>query len=187
MYAKLKSEIVNQESELVEIMASRVTISSRKVIAVLSVVVAIIVAIATIASVQASVDYWLDNPNTLHFVKGVNSISAHCKNGGGMDGDFSLVVTFVNVTFSNQTALPYLQVDNSTVKFRFLLHKGESSERNVYFAVDNATTEFSLTLTLEKTDPIFGFLFLKPNGMYPMQLSYQWNESSKSFDYVNSP
>jgi hypothetical protein len=162
-------------------------VSSRKVIAVVSVVVAIIVAITTIVSVQASVDYWLDNPETLHFVKGVNSVSAHCKNGGGMDGDFSLVVTFINVTLSNQTALPYLQLDNSTVKFRFLLHKGESNQKMVYFVAGNATTEFSLTLTLEKTDPILGFLFLKPNGMYPTQLSYQWNENSKSFDYVNSP
>jgi hypothetical protein len=160
---------------------------SKKVIAIVSVSVAIIVAIATIVSVQASVDYWLDRPESLRFERGLNHLTAYCKNGGGMDGDFSLVVTFVNVTFSNQTALPYLQVDNSTAKFRFLLHKGESNQKMVYFVADNATTEFSLTLTLEKTDPIFGFLFLKPNDMYPTQLSYQWNESSKSFDYMNSP
>ncbi len=157
----------------------------KMVIAILTVIVTIIVGVATIASTQASVDYWLDNPDTLHFVRGVNSISAHCKNGGGMDGDFSLVMTFVNVTFSNQTALPYLQVDNSTVKLRFLLHKSESTSKMVYF-VANDTIDFSITLTLEKSDPVGGFFFLKPNGMYPTQLLYQWNEASKSFSCVQS-
>ena len=157
----------------------------KMIIAILTVIVTIIVGVATIASTQASVDYWLDTPQTLLFVKGVNSISAHCRNGGGMDGDFSLVVTFVNVTFSNQTALPYLQVDNSTVKLKFLLHKGESNNRMVYF-VANETTDFSITLTLEKSDPIGGFFFLKPNSFYPTQLLYQWNETSKSFSCVQS-
>lgn len=159
--------------------------SKWKILTIVSVIVALIVAMATIASTQASIDYWLDNPETLHFAKGVNSITAYCKNGGGMDGDFSLVVTFVNATFSNQTALPFLQVDNSTVKLKFLLHKGESNDKIVYF-VANETTDFSITLTLEKSDPIGGFLFLKPNGMYPTQLSYQWNEENKSFDCKSS-
>jgi hypothetical protein len=156
------------------------------IIAIVTVIVTIIVGVATIASTQASIDYWFDKPEVLHFVRGVNSITAYCKNGGGMDGDFSLIVTFVNVTFSNQTELPYAQVNNSTVKFRFLLHKGESNEKTVYFVVNDTTAEFSITLMLEKTDPIGGFFFLKPNGMYPTQLSYQWNEENKCFDCKGS-
>ena len=49
-----------------------------------SVAVALIVAMATIQSTQASIDFWLQKPTS--FQAGFNSITVHCKNGGGMDG-----------------------------------------------------------------------------------------------------
>jgi len=52
--------------------------------------VALIVALATIQSTQASIDYWLQKPDTL--VPGLNHITVYCRNGGGMDGDFNLVI-----------------------------------------------------------------------------------------------
>lgn len=67
-------------------------------------------------------------------MRGLNRIAIYCKNGGGMDGEFILVLTFNNASFSNQTERPYNQLDNSTMKFRFLLHKGESNEKIVYFS-----------------------------------------------------
>jgi len=158
-------------------------VSKMLVIALAGVVVAIIVGAVTIESTEASVDYWLDRPESLYIVRGPNHVTAYCRNGGGMDGDFSLVVTFVNATFSNQTAMPYLQVDNSTVKFRFLLHKGDSNQKEIDFSTGITTTSFSITLALEKTN--FWDL-LKANPMYPTQLVYQWNESANRFNCVNA-
>jgi hypothetical protein len=158
-------------------------VSKGLIIAIATIAVAIIVGIATILSTQASVDYWLEEPATL--VIGVNHITAYCDNGGGMDGDFNLVVTFTNVTFFNQTAFPYEQVDNSTVKFGFVLHKGELNQKIIYFLVNNATAEFSITLALERTN-LLGYLFLKENAQYPTHLFYKWNENTECFDCANA-
>lgn len=161
-----------------------IMVSKGLVVAVIVAIATIIGAIATVYSTQASIDFYLSNPQNLYFKRGLNQVTVYCDNGGSMDGDFNLVITFANATFSKQTAYPYAVVDNSTVKFAFVLHKGESNSKVVQFTVDNATTEFSIKLTLEKTDSL-GFLFLRANGMYPTQLYYQWNATSQSFDYVN--
>jgi len=153
---------------------------------ILATIVTVIVAVVSLAlaiqTYQASIDYWLEKPDTL--VEGLNHITAYCKNGGGMDGDFYLVMTFHNSTFSDQTELPYEQVGNFTVKFKFVLHKGDSSQKVIYFQVwENITTEFSITLTLEKVDM---FQFLKANAIFPTQLSYKWNENNKYFYCIKS-
>jgi hypothetical protein len=159
-------------------------VSKGLVVAVIVAIATIIGAMAAVYSTQASIDFYLSNPQNLYFKRGLNQVTTYCENGGSMDGDFNLIVTFTNATFSNQTAYPYVVVDNSTAKFAFVLHKGESNNKVVQFTIDNATTEFSITLTLEKTDPL-GFLFLRANGLYPTRLQYQWNETSQSFNYVN--
>jgi hypothetical protein len=152
-----------------------------KLITLASMVVAIIVALATIQSTQASIDYYFEKPDT--FVQGLNHITVYCKNGGGMDGDFFLVVTFTNATFSTQTELPYSQVDNSTVKLKFVLHKSDSSQKTVYFSADELTG-FSVKLTLERTS-FLEFLFLKANDLFPTQVPYRWNAENNNFTYVN--
>jgi len=164
---------------LVQIMVSK---ELKVVLAVLALFVAVLGVVVAIQSNQASIDYWLEKPDTL--AEGLNHITAYCKNGGGMDGDFYLVMTFHNATFSDQTELPYEQVDNFTVKVKFVLHKGDSNQKVIYFRVwENITTEFSITLTLEKADI---FQFLKANGIFPIQLSYQWNEQTKLFNCTNA-
>ena len=147
---------------------------------ILTVIVAVVSLALAIQTYQASIDYWLEKPDTL--AEGFNHITAYCKNGGGMDGDFYLVISFRNSTFSDKTELPYEQVDNFTVKFKFVLHKGDSGQKVIYFQVWNITTEFSIMLSLEKADM---FQFLKANAIYPTQLSYQWNKENKLFDYKN--
>ncbi len=152
-------------------------------ITVVSMAVAIIVAMATIQSTQASIDYYLDKPDT--FAKGLNHISVHCKNGGGMDGDFNIVLTFTNASFSSQTDQPYTKVDNSTVKLKFVLHKNDASERTVYFIVDEAAAGFSMKVTLERTN-FLQFLFLKENSLFPTYLTYCWDKESGNFTNANS-
>jgi hypothetical protein len=148
-------------------------------IAVVSILVAILSLFVTILVFRASVDYWLEDRN---FIKGSNTVTLYCKNGGGMDGDFNLVLTLTNATFSNQTAQPYVQVGNSTVEFRFVLHKGDSNQKAVSFVV-NETEQFSLSLSIQGNS-FWDFLLLKGNPTYPTYLKYQWNEQQNMFSPV---
>jgi hypothetical protein len=154
--------------------------SKGKLITVASMAVALIVALATIQSTQASIDYWLEKPEAL--VLGLNHITVYAKNGGGMDGDFYLVINFTNATFSTQTELPYVKVDDSTVKIKFVLHKGDAKEKTVYFTT-NQTCPVNIKLTLERTSLI---QFLKPNELYPAQLTYMWNNENQAFNCTNA-
>ena len=101
---------------------------------------------------QASIDYRLEKPTK--YYKGINAITINCRNGGGMDGDFNLLLTFTNATFSNQTNQPYYQVNNTQVKVRFTLHKSgdamDSNSKVVFFSVSENVNSFSLSLSLER-------------------------------------
>lgn len=153
-----------------------------KYIALGGLIVSIFAAWLTVLTIRPSIDFWLQKPETL--TKGVNSITIYCKNGGGeLDGDFYLKLTFANASFSNQTAHPYTQVNSTIVKFRFLLHKGESNQKVVYFSVNENVDKFSISLSLKKLnyfDP------LKPNPMYPTLLSYEWKEETDCFQCIEA-
>ncbi len=146
----------------------------------ISAIVALIVAMATIQSTQASIDYWLQKPDSLS--NGVNQIKIYCRNGGGMDGDFYLVLKFTNATFSTQTQMPYIQVDNSTVKVKFILHRGDSLEKDIFFVADG-TNDFSVGMSLEKASFVE---FIKANAFFPTQISYRWNESFQNFNCTDA-
>jgi hypothetical protein len=94
-----------------------------------------------------------------------------------MDGDFNLVVKFTNATFSTQTDLPYTQVDNSTVKIKFVLHEGDSNERDLCFVVDGSES-FSVSVHLESINLL---QFIKANALFPTQLSFQWNATRQAY------
>lgn len=146
---------------------------------VISVIVALFVAMATIQSTQASVDYWLEQPSMI--VPGLNQVTVHCRNGGGMDGDFNIVVKFTNATFSDQTQLPYTQIDDSTVKIKFVLHKGDSDNQTVDFVV-NGSEPFSISVSLQSLSLIE---FIKANALFPTQLPYQWNATAQNYALIN--
>jgi hypothetical protein len=146
---------------------------------VISVIVGLIVAMATIQSTQASIDYWLEQTNTP--TPGLNQIIVHCRNGGGMDGDFNLVVKFTNATFSTQTQLPYTQVDSSTVKIKFVLHKGDSANKTLFFAA-NGSEPFSISVSLQSVSLLE---FIKANALFPTQLPYQWNATAQNYVCTN--
>ena len=146
-------------------------------VTVVSVAVALIVAMATIQSTQASIDFWLQKPTS--FQAGFNSITVHCKNGGGMDGDFDLVVKFTNATISSQTDMPYARVDDSTVSLgKFVVHKQETKEQTIWFYV-NQTESLSISVSLQKASLVE---FLKANALFPTQLQYQWSDSCKVYN-----
>lgn len=159
-------------------MVSRTTI----ILTIVMIIIALASLWVTVRIYQASIDYWMDENAT--FNKGLQSFWIHCKNGGGMDGDFSLVLTFINVTFSTQTLQPYLQPDNSTVEFRWLLHKDESAQKQVFFYANN-TEEFAIGLSLARTNP-WDYFLLTYTGDYPTYQAYMWNETQNCFVSVAS-
>jgi len=127
---------------------------------------------------QASIDYWISNYNNYCFEGENQPITINCKNGGKMDGDFNIVLTLVNATFSTQTEKPYTNFNDTLVKFRWILHEGESANRLVYFSVDKDVSGFLLMLSLEKNDQNP----LKNNPMYPWNLRYEW--TGQNFELV---
>lgn len=145
-----------------------------KYIALAALVVSIVGLWWAIETTQASIDYWMDKEET--FTRGLNSIKIRCKNGGEADGHFYLNVKFINASFSNQTGKPYSIVDDSTVKCKFGLHKGESNWKFIYFSVDENTRSFSIQLSLEKIT-----FFLSSNPKYPTSLEYEWNEETENY------
>ena len=94
-----------------------------------------------------------------------------------MDGDFNLIVKFTNATFSTQSELPFTKVDSSTVKIKFILHKGDSDSQVVDFVV-NGSEPFSIGLSLQSLSLLE---FIKANALFPTQLRYQWNATAQNY------
>ncbi len=143
--------------------------------------VAVIVAMATIQSTQASIDYWLENPQS--FAPGLNHITIYARNGGGMDGDFNLILKFSNAKISCQTELPYTNVTASSISIKFVLHRDNVVNRTVYFETVSGADVLSVTVSLEKTSLV---QFLKANQLFPTQMSFQWNAKLQVFNCTSA-
>jgi hypothetical protein len=150
-----------------------------------TVVVAIVGAVITLASLwvvfqayQTPIDYWIEGSDTLS--KGLASVAIYCTNSGSADVEFNLVLTLANLTFSDQshpTAASTVQTV-LVMEFRFMLHKGESTQETAYFLTNETGSEFRLTLSLEK---INFWDTVRGNGLFPTSLEYQWNEQNGSY------
>ena len=148
-------------------------------------VVAVVGAVITLASLwvifqacQTPVDYWIEGSETLS--KGLASVVMYCNNSGSADVEFNLVLTLANLTFSNQSQQPYTTTVQTVLvmEFRFMLHKGESTQKTAYFLTNETEIGFTLTLSLEK---INFWDMVKGNGLIPTSLSYQWNEQNGTY------
>lgn len=95
-----------------------------------------------------------------------------------MDGDFNILLKFENASFSKQTQMPYSYVDDTTVKIKYVLHKGDSVEKTIFFNASQIQG-FSITISLEKTNFIE---FIKANALFPTQVSYLWDPVLQSFN-----
>ena len=98
---------------------------------------------------QASIDYWIGTySEQLWAPIGNQSIVVNCKNGGDIDGNFQLIVTFTNATFSTQTSKPYT-MDGSEVSFPYTLHKADTGQKVIYYTIDKDAPSFSIQLSVE--------------------------------------
>jgi len=144
---------------------------TKKQLTMISIGIALAGLLWGINTTEASIDYWLDK--NIYFYKGVNFIFVNCKNGGNADGDFSLIITFTNVTFSNETEYPYNKINENEFSFRFILHKDETASKKVYFIVDENVTSFSISVEAKKTKVWYPEKF---NAYYPTLVNYNWSE-----------
>jgi hypothetical protein len=150
---------------------------SRNQIYLIGTVLSAIALIWTIQYTEASVDYWMTEKES--FSDGLNSVTINCKNGGQMDGDFYLVVTFVNASFSESTGQPYYIVDNSTAKFYYTLHPDESRSKIVKFEIDESVDSFSIHLSIEPKSWI-----MKTNKVHAQNLAYEWTDEIRSYRLI---
>jgi len=144
--------------------------------AVLAILLVIVLATSflIVRVTEASIDYWLVTQEK--FLPGLNSVSLGCENVGESDGEFKLVLKFTNVLFSNQTEMPYEGFDDSTVKVRFSLHKGELQEKRIYFTIPDNMKSFKIALICEKIS-----LCLRSNPPDSTEFIYSWFNESYGF------
>lgn len=114
------------------------------------------------------IDYYLDTPQS-YASYGVNSVCFNFQNRGGLDAHAIFIVAFTNATLSDQTDMPYQKVNDSTVRFYYVLphHMERRGRREVYFTINNGVARFSIDLTVECND-----LFADKIGYYKTNPSY---------------
>jgi hypothetical protein len=135
---------------------------------------------------EASIDYYFSNqtPTVYNQTNSPypNAITISCDNGGGtIDGDFTLNLLFLNATFSSQTSQPYGQSNSTYVSFRWILHKGDSTSKVVYYFINPDVSGFSMSLSITKNSTP-----MKTNAIYPCNLQYLYNATTLNFQLSNS-
>lgn len=97
---------------------------------------------------KASIDYWFNMQNDANTTSSKGVVFS-CRNYGGAEGTFDVLVSFGNASFSNRTAAPYEQVSNTEVRIPFTLHANEEHSRSIMFDVANGTDHFEVSLALQ--------------------------------------
>jgi len=108
-----------------------------------------------------------------------NYITLYYDNTGKTVGDFSLIIKFVNATFSTSTGQPYTQINTASAEFRFDLNAGVSATKDVYFSINPAVNSFSISLSIHSNQSS-----LKTISEPPIFLQYKWNVLD--FELTNS-
>jgi hypothetical protein len=131
---------------------------------------------------QASIDYKFGNAQSIirnDYDGYTNSIDINCKNGGNIDGKFALKLTLIGASFSTNTEMPYSATNSTYVTFSYILHKGESASKTVYYTIDQNSPSFSMSLSIEKySNP------LTDNAIYPYSIHYNYNADSQCYELV---
>ena len=151
------------------------------VVGIISIVVLIMAFLAYLNAQPLYIDYGIAEVSRFH--PNDNKITIYYFDRGGKPGNFYLTLKFTNATFSNQTEQPYLQVNNTLVKFLF--NKGWGSgwsatpiNKTIFFAINYDAPSFSFELFDEKYDQ-------NPISLYSYSvnsLEYHWNETLNYYE-----
>jgi hypothetical protein len=99
-----------------------------------------------------------------------NYIVIYSANTGKTTGDFSLVIKFVNATFSTITEQPYTQINTTLAEFKWDLNAGDSVSKDVYFSINSTVASFSISLLIHSNQSS-----LKAISEPPIFLQYKWD------------
>ncbi|MGD0645175.1 MAG: hypothetical protein ABSA75_09745 [Candidatus Bathyarchaeia archaeon] len=105
-----------------------------------------------------------------------NYITIYCANTGKTEGDFNLIIKFVNATFSATTEQPYTEINTASAEFSWDLNAGNSASKDVYFSVDSTANTFSISLSIHSNKGS-----LKTIAENPSFLQYKWNQTLSNF------
>ena len=100
-------------------------------------------------SYQLNADQWITLDSVNDRQMNGTFVNISCRNYGYLEGNFNLIITFTNATFSTNTAKPYEQVNGTTAKFSYKLLGGASQDTDVYFTIDDYANSFHISLWFE--------------------------------------
>ena len=141
--------------------------------------------------VLPGVDYWLDTDYYYQKVDGQwvtrnfhskytaldTLLPINCKNHGAMPATFEITITFNGASFSENTSMPYQQINSTAAKFAFTLNSYQEKNTNVYFTLTNAT-DFTVTLSLETNQGLL-------RVMDAQKSSVPWDRSYRELHYFS--
>jgi hypothetical protein len=139
---------------------------------------------------EASINYSFSNAKNnvfLNFTGGhnntvaINSIPINGYNSGKKDGDFNIVVSFVNATISTTTNQPEIINNSTSAEFRMILHSGESSRKEVNYNIDSNVASYSIKLSVHSNQG-----YLKTNPVYPTYVVFSYSHLFPNFFALTS-
>ena len=136
--------------------------------------------------IMPDVDYWLD---TNYYYQKVNDqwvtrnfqnkhtildtlLPINCKNNGAMVATFEITITFNGASFSENTSMPYQQINSTSAKFAFTLNAYQEKNTDVYFTLTN-TTSFTVTLSFETNQGLLRVMDEQKSPGLPWIRSYR--------------
>jgi hypothetical protein len=136
--------------------------------------------------IAPAVDFWLDTEylyqkvgNNWVTVNSINNntlngtvIPFHCKSYGLLTSSFKITVVFSGASFSNDTQLPYQEINSATAKFDFTLNSGQEKNVNVYFTI-TSNNNFTISLSIESNQGLLRIIDAQKFGSPPWQQSYR--------------
>jgi hypothetical protein len=139
---------------------------------------------------EASISYSFSNAKNnvfLNFTGGynytgaINSIPINGYNSGKKDGDFNIVINFVNATISTTPNQPYIINNSTSAEFRMVLHPGESGTNQAYYNIDSNVTSYSIKLSVHSNQG-----YLKTNPVYPTYVVFSYSRLFPNFFALQS-
>ena len=107
-------------------------------------------------------------------------IPVTCKNSGALSATFNITVSLSGASFLPNTALPYEQINGTTVKLVFTLGSFEEKTQEVHFLIGNSSG-FTVSLTLEADQSPLRVVDAQKSSSEPWLRSYRelqfWNSS----------
>jgi hypothetical protein len=139
---------------------------------------------------EASISYSFANAKNnvfLNFTGGdnntgaINSIPINGYNSGKKDGDFNIVISFVNATISTSTNQLYIINNSTSAEFRMVLHPGELGTNQAYYNIDRNVASYSIKLSVHGNQG-----YLKTNPVYPTYVVFSYSHLFPNFFALQS-